>query len=160
MFLLTALLLVVVALVHAGRAGHDLRGRLELVLVYLLAGYHGVVMLVVTAVLFFDPERGAAMVSADPGSPFQLFFGVSYLAMSVTAILTIWWRGRHLDGQVILWSIYFFGATWIHARTFAEADSLTPSSFVQIVLAHALLPVVMIVLALWRYRLERRSSDG
>lgn len=158
MFLLIALLLAVVALVHSARAGHDIDGRLELVLVYLLAGYHGVIMLAVSTIIFFAPERGAAMVSADPGNPFQLFFGFAYLAMSVTAILTIWWRGRHLDAQVILWSIYFFGATWIHAKTFADADALTPWWLFRIVLSHALLPAVMIGLTLWRYRLARHPA--
>ncbi len=158
MFLLTALILVIAALVHAARAGRGLEGRLELVLVYLLAGYHGVVMLVVSGYLFLAPERGAAMVSAEPGNPFQLFFGFAYLGMSVTAILTIWWRGRYVDGQVILWSIYFFGATWIHLRTFAEEGNLTPWWFFRIVVSHALMPVVMIALALWRARLQAGSD--
>lgn len=156
MFLLTALALVLAALVHASRAGRDLDGRLELVLVYLLAGYHGIIMLAVSIYNFAVPEGGAAMAGAEPGNAFQLFFGFAYLAMSVTAILAIWWRDRHLEGQVVLWSIYFFGATWVHLREYGAAGDLSPYFAFRIVLAHALLPLVMIALVVWRRWLAGR----
>ena len=121
MFLLIAVALAVVAWIHGARKGATLTDRVELVLVYLLAGYHGAVMLGVSILGLLSPERAAAMVGAELGNPFQDFFMAAYFGMSVAAILAVWFRRHYLIGPVVCWSIYFLGATYVHWRQFSAA---------------------------------------
>ena len=125
MFFLAALILIVIAVVHGARAKLKLEQRVELVLVYLLAVYHGFIMLGVALFLLLASERGAAMLSAPAGNVFQDFFGFAYLGMAAASILCIWLRGHYLVGPVVYWSLYFFGATYIHIAEYRSAARLT-----------------------------------
>ncbi len=160
MFLISALILVVIALVHGARANLKLEGRLELVLVYLLAGYHGFIRRGVALYLLIASDRGAAMVGAPPGNPFQEFFGFAYLGMAAASILTIWLRGRYLVGPVVYWSLYFFGATYVHIAEFSADGRLTLVAILKILLSHALVPCLMLGLMGWLLALSRRSAAG
>ncbi len=159
MFLLAALILIAIALVHGARARLKVERRVELVLVYLLAGYHGLIMLGVALFLLLASDRGAAMLSAPAGNVFQEFFGFAYLGMAVASILCIWLRGRYLVGPVVFWSLYFFGATYIHIAESSAAGRLTHQAILQIILSHTLLPCIMLGLMAWLLVLSRRTTS-
>ena len=159
MFLLSALIFIAIALVHGATAKLKVEERLELLLVYLLAGYHGFIMLGVALFILVASDRAAAMLSAPAGNPFQQFFGFAYLGMAVASIITIWLRGRYLVGPVVCWSLYFFGATYMHIAQFSAAGRLTLPATLHIILPHTLIPCLMLGLMAWLLVLSRRSSS-
>ncbi|HXI03235.1 MAG TPA: DUF6790 family protein, partial [Candidatus Saccharimonadales bacterium] len=114
MFIFLAALFVAAGLVHGAVKHAGKVERIDLVLVYLLAGYHGIVMVAVALFGMIHPARAAAMLGAPAGNVFQDFMAWAYLGMSVASILAIWLRGSYLAGPVVYWSIYFLGATRVH----------------------------------------------
>ena len=70
MFLLLALLFAAAAVVHGWWSQSKLEARIELVLVYLLAGYHGIIMLVVALFALFAGDHAAAMLGTPAGNLF------------------------------------------------------------------------------------------
>lgn len=160
MFLLSAALLVTVAVIHGRIQRRAKADRIELVLVYLLAGYHGVIMIAVALFILILPEQGAKMLDAPSGNVFQDFMGWAYLGMAVASTLTIWIRGRFLLAPIVYWAVYFFGATWIHWRESAADGHLSAVWAFRIVLSHALLPIVMVGLWIWRQKLMGTRSDA
>ena len=160
MFFLAALILIVIAVVHGARAKLKLEQRVELVLVYLLAVYHGFIMLGVALFLLLASERGAAMLSAPAGNVFQDFFGFAYLGMAAASILCIWLRGHYLVGPVVYWSLYFFGATYIHIAEYRSAARLTHHAILQVIVSHTLLPCIMLGLMAWLLVVSRRTTSG
>ena len=160
MFLLSAALFVLVALIHGARQHRSKDDRIELVLVYLLGGYHGAIMIAVALYILLRPDAGAEMLNAPAGNVFQEFMGWAYLGMAVASTLVIWVRGRYLLGPIVYWTVYFLGATWIHWQEFAEAGNLTAGWAFRIVLSHALLPIVMVGLWIWCQRLRRAPGAG
>lgn len=155
MFLLIAAGFALAALVHGAAVRASRTKRVELVLVYLVAGYLGVVMAAVALFVLFAPERAAGMLGAEPGNPFQQFLGINYLALAVVAILAAFLRGRYLVAPVVGWSVFFFAATAVHVSQFAAAGSLDVHAVGHIVLEHAVVPVAVIALALWLRALSR-----
>lgn len=150
MFTLLLFGLVLAALIHARQ--RPTRDRHELILVYVLAGYCGFAMVVVSIWGMIEPPFAAGLVGAEPGNPFQEFFLVAYLGMSVMATLSIWVRGTFLLANVICWSIYWAGATGIHLVDYAEAGELSFKMAMTILGAHALAPLILVVSVIGWYR--------
>ncbi len=153
MFILLLFALIGAGYLH-GRFGGEKtqQGRYELILVYLTAGYCGVIMVGVSVWGMISPPSAAGMVGTEPGNPFQEFFLVAYLGMSVMATLSIWIRGSYLTANVVNWSIYWFGATYLHLADYHDAGKLDFYTGAQIVGAHALAPIFMILFLALAYR--------
>jgi hypothetical protein len=152
-FLLIAAAFVAAGIVHGLIAARSRRHRVELVLIYLLAGYNGVVMLAVAVFALVADERAAAMLGADAGNVFQAFAGMMYLSMAVISILCIWLRGTYIVGPVVMWTIYFLGATFVHLED-AHGHDHPPSlhGLIRVALVHVLPAAAMLGLAIWLYR--------
>lgn len=150
MFLLLFIGFLAAGWVHAFKTGPRTKRRFtELLLVYPIVGYFGVVMLSTAIFTLAAPERFAAShgwrVSAD--NPFQQFAGVAYGSMAIAAILAIWLRGLYLIGPAVCWSLFFLGATYIHLADIAERGrAITFHRFLHVFTTHALMSVVLIVL--------------
>ncbi len=160
MFLLLAVALAAAGFAHGALARSPLAKRVELALVYLVAGYFGLVMLVVALFCLVAPERAAAMLGADPGSPFELFLGWAYCGMAVAALLAVRLRGAYLVGPIVAWSLDLFGAVQVHWVEYSAAGSLSSRFAAFIVLEHAGPPLVAIALGTWLWRLSRSSPPG
>ena len=147
MFIVSIALLLIAGYVH-GRKGysHDASKRFELMAVYLLAGYCGILMVVVSVWGMFNPEGAAGMLQTEPRSPFQDFFLIAYLGMALMAALSIWYRERYLIANVVCWSVYWFGATYLHLVEYGEAGVLSFDLIVNVLAAHTLVPVLLIIL--------------
>ena len=155
MFLLLLALALVVGVLHGRRKGFQSRQQYaELLIVYLLAGYCGFLMLGVSVWGMISPESAADMLDTEPGNPFQRFFLVAYLGMSVMACLSIWIRDTYLVANIICWSIYWFGATVLHMLEYAEAGRLSMHLGLIILGTHALVPVLLIGLLVVVYPKE------
>jgi len=157
-FLLLALAFAAAGLVHGFAAGRTATQRIELILVYLLAGYHGVVMIGVAVFALADADHAAAMLDAPPGNVFQQFAAVMYLSMGAISVLSIRLRGNYLAGPVVMWVIYFLGATLVHLFDLHGHDHAPLlHGLVQVIAVHTLPPVTMAALGVWL--ILRRRAD-
>ena len=136
--------------IHALKTGPRTKQRFaELLLVYPLVGYFGILMLGMAVFTLAAPEHFAAShgwnMSVD--NPFQQFSGIAYGAMAIAAILAIWLRGLYLAAPAVCWSIFFLGATYVHIVDFAARDrEITFPLFLHVFASHGLMSVVLIVL--------------
>ena len=150
MFLLLFVGFLAAGWIHALATGPRTRRRFaELLLVYCLVGYFGLVMLATAVFTLAAPEHSAAShgwrVSAD--NPFQQFAGVAFGAMALAAILAVWLRGLYLVGPAVCWALIFLGATWIHlADPSARGQAMTFHRVLHVFGSHGLMSVVLIVL--------------
>jgi len=160
MFLLIAFALAVAGFVHGALVRSPVVKRVELALVYLLAGYFGLVMLVVGIFCLAVPERAAAMLGAEAGNPFELFVGWAFCGMALAALLAVRLRGVYLVGPIVAWSVDFFGAVQVHWVEYSAAGRLTPRFAAFIVLEHAGPPLLAIALGWWLWRLSRSASPA
>lgn len=161
MFIALLLALLAAAVLHGWKTGPRTKSRFaELIIVYLLVGYCGVVMLGVGVFILVAGERAAAMLGTPPGNLFQQFFGFAYVGMALIATLSIWLRGTYLLAPVLCWSIYFLGATYIHVVDYAAAGYLNVGTFLLIFATHALVPVLLLAMTFLRYRLASQPADA
>lgn len=137
----------------------DPRKRVELSLVWLTAGYFGVVMVVVAVFMLAAPERAAAMLDAEPGNPFQQFAGVMYLSMALMATLAAFFRGVYLVAPVVTWSFYFLAATVVHLVQYHQGGHRGAHAGIAIIAEHALPALLAIALGL-RLLVLSRSAGG
>lgn len=164
MFLLLALAFSAAGYAHGHLTSRSDPGsrpgrRVELALVWLVAGYFGLVMVAVALFMLFAPERAAAMLDAEPGNPFQQFAGILYLSMALMAVLAAFFRGVFLVAPVFIWAFYFLAATVVHLVQYHHAGDLGAHAGVAIVAQHALPALLAIGLGLWLRTLTRRGSD-
>lgn len=161
MFTFFLLALVGAGYLHGRWGDNRPRGqRYELMLVYLLAGYCGVAMVGVTIAGMMDPAMAAGMVRTTPGSPFQDFFLIAYLGMAVMATLSIWLRGSYLTANVVCWSIYWLGATYLHLADYSATGDLSLEPALHILGAHALVPLLLIALLALSLRAGATGGDA
>ncbi len=142
MFLLLLIACLLAATVHSLRLDPRTPGRIgELFLRYVLVGYCGVPMLIVSLGILAVPGHMAAMLPV--GAPTQLlaFFGWAYLGMSLIAIMTLRYRGTFLVAPAVCWAVYFAGATIVHRQDApaSHGDAL------HIFATHGLIAVILAV---------------
>lgn len=137
MFLLLLLAVVLAAAVHFLRLTERTPRRAgTLLLRWLLAGYCGVPMVLVAALLLVHPHEAAEALGFEPDHPFALFLGWAYLGMAVQATLALRFGGTFLVGPAVAWAIFFLGATLIHVGEAAGAAAVGHGGLLQIVATH------------------------
>ncbi len=154
MFLLLAVVLAAAGFAHGAVVRSPLATRVELALVYLLAGYFGLVMLAIGLFCLVAPERAAAMLGAEAGNPFELFTAWAFVGMAAAALMAVRLRGVYLVGPIVAWSLYYFGAVQVHWVEYSAAGRLTSRFAALIVLEHAGPPALAIALGWWLWRLS------
>jgi len=166
MFQVILAALMVAGAVHAQVRRGPSKGRTaEMMLVYVLSGYCGVMMFVIGLVAVLNPDWVATnMAQVPPGNPVMIWARFLFLGLAIVAIMTIWLRGVFLIAPVIVWSIYWAGATYAHlAADRQNGYSLTPRLFFETFVGHGLVALILLVLAgaLWRQSVTaRRTIDA
>lgn len=158
MFLFLLIALVAAAFVHARFAGPRTAERVaELVVVYVLVGYCGLPQLALGLSMVFSSELVAHLARVtDPGEllPWMSWL---YAGSGLIATLAFRLRGDYLLGPVLLWSIFFAGATYAHFHTEAAHGHMPGlHGALWIVASHGLVSVVLV--AAWS--LARRGTKG
>ena len=153
------LLLLLAGLLHGKRINKRNKSELaELMLVYVLVGYCGIYMASASILDLIASFRQETIFPFPAGSPFQQFFGFSFLGMSVLAILSFRYRGSYLIPPVIGWSIFWLGATYIHVADEFVNKSISFSSLLSIFSSHGLVALTMIILLLTCNAQNRQTS--
>ncbi len=158
-FVFILILLLVAAGVHAASVTPRTVPRAaELVMKYLLVGYCGVPMLVVSLYLLISPERAAAAFGFTASGPVIAFFGWAYLGMSILSLLALYYRGAYLVAPVVVWAVYLGGATFVHLGELAArgGGGGHGGGPLEIFAAHGLVGVLLVLALLvsgaWRGR--------
>jgi hypothetical protein len=151
--------LILAALLVAGAVHAQVRKRpskartVEMMLVYVLAGYCGVMMFALGLVAVLNPDWVAInMAQVPPGNPVMIWAGFFFLGLSIVAMMTIWQRGAFLAAPVIAWSTYWAGATYAHLVADQQnGHAITPGLFFETFVGHGLVALILLVLAgaLW-----------
>lgn len=145
-------LLLAGAVVHIAKLSDRSPSRgAEVLLRYLLVGYCGIPMLIVSIWALSRPDQVAHMFGFGAAGPLLGFFGYAYLGMSLLAILALWYRGNFLVAPALVWAVYLGGATVVHLR---QLGPLSGGGAVEIFASHGLiallLAVALILTGAWR----------
>lgn len=142
----TLLVLVVFAAgVHIVLSGERTARRGgRLLLVWLLVGYCGLPMLVVSASMLLAPERTAATFGFSAGGAVAAFLGWAYLAMSVLAVMTLRYRGSFVIGAAVCWAVFFAGATAIHIGEIGRTGGMSHGGLLGILFTHGFVSALLL----------------
>jgi hypothetical protein len=143
---------LILALLLAAGAAHAqiTKGRIvEMMLVYVLAGYCGVLMFIVGLAAVLNPDWVAInMAQVPPGNPVMIWAGFFFLGLAIVAMLSIWLRGAFLAAPVIAWSTYWAGATYAHLVADQQnGHAVTPGLFFAVFVGHGLVALILLGLA-------------
>lgn len=140
-------ILLVAAVVHARiRYPATSGATAEMLLVYVLVGYCGVQQIVMGAAILLTGGRVLLHFGFQPGDQ-PTFVWDSFLLFGggIVSILAIWKRDSYLLAPVLLWSVFFAGATYAHIHL-NEANGFpsTWQSIAGIFATHGLISVLLI----------------
>jgi hypothetical protein len=135
----------------------------EMLLVYVLVGLCGVQEIVLGAAILLTGGRVLLHFGFQPGSQ-PTFVWDSFLLFGggTISILAIWKRDSYLLAPVIMWSVFFAGATYAHIQlNWTNGYPPTWTSMAGIFATHGLISVLLIgfYLASRRFR-ARRPTPG
>ena len=123
----------------------------ELLLVYVLAGYCGIVQVAVAIAMLLVPDLVATQVGVPAGNPIEIWAASLLLGAGIIATLSIRFRGSYLIAPVIVWSVFFLGASYAHLRTdILNGRALSPGRVAWTLATHALVSAILIGLFIAR----------
>jgi hypothetical protein len=145
MFFVLLIILLVAAAAHVAlsKPRTFTRGA-RLFLLYLLVGYCGVPMVLVSLWCLARPGEAASVLGFPPGGPFQQFFAVAYLGMSIISLLAPFLRRSYVIGPAVCWAVFFAGATVIHFRDASAHGDLSHGNMWLIFATHGLISLLLI----------------
>jgi hypothetical protein len=134
-------------------------GRIpEMMLIYLLTVYCGVLQIVVAVMIIYDPDWVAInMTGTPPGNPIMAWTGFTYLGLAATAVLTPWFRGPYLIAPTLGWGIYWAGATYAHAAVALAKGGDFANVIAGAFLSHGIVAVILLGLTV-SLLLSRRTA--
>jgi hypothetical protein len=145
MFLLLLLMLLVAASVHVALMKSRSVARAgKVYLIYLLVGYCGVPMVLVSLWCLMRPDEAASSLGFTPGGAFQQFFAVAYLGLAILSLLSPWYRRSYLIGPAIGWAIFFTGATFIHMKDMSAHHSPSHGGMLMVFATHGLISLLLL----------------
>ena len=156
--------LLIAALVHARLRYPVTPGATsELILVYILAGYCGVQQIALGAGILLTGGRIMSHFGFQAGNQ-PIFLWVSFLLLGggLMSMLAIWKRDSYLLAPVLMWSVFFAGATYGHIQlNEVNGTSATWASMAKIFASHGLISVLLIALYLVSraYRAHRTTPS-
>jgi len=136
-------------------------GRIpEMMLVYLLTVYCGVLQIVVAGMILYDPDWVAInMTGTPPGNPIMAWTGSTYLGLAAIAALAPWFRGAYLIAPTLGWTIYWAGATYAHSVVeLARGRNGFATVVTEAFFSHGIVAVILLGLAI-SLQLSRRAAN-
>jgi hypothetical protein len=146
MFLALLAGLLLAGLVHARLQRPVPPGRTsELVLVYVLVGYCGVMQVFIGSAMFVVPDRVAALVGVPVGNPIEIWTAALVLGAGIVATLTVRLRGDYLIAPVVIWAIFFLAASYAHLQVdVVHGRTASAGRIAWLLATHALVSLVLV----------------
>jgi hypothetical protein len=95
----------------------------EVYLVYLLAGYYGLAMLLAALVHLTNPGGIAQLKGWVSSEPIQALYAFALLGMAASSILSVWMRGTYLLGPAVFGSTLLLGGAFVHGREVLQSGT-------------------------------------
>jgi hypothetical protein len=154
--------LLIAAVVHARMRYPGNPGAMgEMLLLYVLVGYCGVQQIVMGVAILVTGGRVLLHFGFQPGQPTFVWDSFLLLGGGITSVLAIWRRDSYLLAPVLMWSVFFAGATYAHIQL-NRANGFPPTweSTAWIFTTHGLISVLLIsfYLASQGYRARRTTQ--
>ncbi len=142
--------------IHLMRIPREQRSGLRVVEVFLLYflsvqwGFGGIA----TALPHIrTPDYVAGYIGWQKGSPFQVELGFAALGLSVIATLCIWIRGVFWWAPAIGFSVFLYGAAYVHFREIAAHGNFSPGNAGIPLVFDLIIPTVVLGLCITYARL-------
>jgi hypothetical protein len=157
-FVYLLLAVLVAASIHIARTEDRTMAQIGRIgLLYILVGYCGLPMVLVSVWTLVSPDRVAEWLGFPTANPFQTFLGFAYLAMSIIAVLALRYRGAFLIGPAVGWAVFFAGATFVHLKDLAATGALTHHGMLAVLATHGLISLLLAVALLASGLLTERA---
>lgn len=157
MFLLILAVVLVAAAIHVARMSRREEGRAaEVVLLYLLVGYCGVPMLILSVAGLASPEHAAELFGI-PGRNVQGGVALTFLAMSVIAVMALRYRGAYLIGPAVAWAVALGGGTFFHLH---DGSAATHGGALTIFATHGFVALLLLAALIWSGLLKGGLQGG
>jgi hypothetical protein len=101
---------------------------IETLLVYFLVINVGISALFAFIGHAFSSKKVAEYIGWPAGNPFQLEVAVANLSFGILGILCFWFRDGFLLATVIGFSIFAFGAAFVHIRDIIKNNNRSPGN--------------------------------
>lgn len=150
MFYIILGLTVVAFLIHLALSKKSRSKILETLLLYILVFCVGFTGILAFMGHIYNSDEIAKSIGWGIGSPFQLEVGMANLAFGILGILCIWFRGKFWLATAIGWSVFLFGAAWVHFHDIAiNQNYAAGNSGIQLYLGDIALPLLILILAIF-----------
>lgn len=94
----------------------------------------------------FSSKKVAEYIGWPSGNPFQLEVSVTNLSFGILGVLCIWFRDNFWIATVIGFSVFAFGAAYVHIRDIMKNNNRSPGNAGPPLYSDILKPVVLVVL--------------
>jgi hypothetical protein len=133
----------------------------EVYLVYLLAGYYGLSMLLAAFVHLTNPGGIAQLKGWASSEPIQALYAFALLGMAVSSILSVWMRGTYLLGPALFGSILLLGGAFVHGREVLQSGTFAWAKDGLEFLFDLIVPIAVLGLACaHKWGARRRRTSG
>lgn len=157
MFLLILLAVLLAATIHVARMSGRGGGQAgELFLVYLLGGYCGLPMLILSVVGLASPEYAVELFGI-PGRNTQGAVALTFLAMSLIAVMALRYRGTYLIAPAVAWTVTLGGGTFFHLH---DPGARTHLGALAVFATHGLIGLLLLAALLWSGLLKERGRKS
>ena len=157
MFLAILVAVLLAAAIPGARTSERGRGRAgRLVLVYLLVGFCGVPMLILSLLGLAAPEHAVELFGV-PGRNVQGGVALVFLAISVTAVMALRYRGAYLIGPTVAWAVVLGGGTFFHLH---DGTVATHGGALVIFATHGLVALLLLAALVWSGLLNEVRQRG
>lgn len=157
MFLAILVVVLLAAAIHIARLperGSGQGGRIALV--YVLVGFCGVPMLILSLLGLAAPERAVELFGV-PGRNVQGGVALVFLAISVTAVMALRYRGAYLIGPTVAWAVVLGGGTFFHLH---DGSAATHGGALTIFATHGLVALLLLAALIWSGLLTKGREGG
>ncbi len=135
----------VATILFSGAANWSVHVIAEIVLVWSLAWFFGVITVIAGLQHIFNSDRIADYIGWEKGSGFQLELGWAEVGIGLTGILTIWLRGTYVIAPVIAGSLFYLGAAFVHARDMIKTGNFSAGSAGPVFYIDIIMPVICVL---------------
>ncbi|MBN2479015.1 MAG: hypothetical protein JXA94_02180 [Parachlamydiales bacterium] len=131
----------------------------ELLLLYFLFFVGGIGSFIAFFAHVFFPDKTAALIGWQSGSPFQFEVGIANLALSVLAILSVFIRVKHFWMAIIIaYTVFLWGDAVGHIRQMIITGDFASGNAGIYFYQDVIFPLILIGLFIWLLKIEKTKN--
>ncbi len=100
----------------------------------------------------FMADRIASGIGWETGSPFQAELAFYSLGAGIAGLIAVWLRGHFITALVIVKSVFWYGAAFVHIRDAAMNQNYAPSNIGAPLIGDLVYPTLLLTLLVRAHR--------